>query len=104
MQLPFTTEQFFEVFREYNTTLWPCQCLLFGLALVAAILVDSRVVGLGWAWRPSLQACGHGLASPTTLPSSQRSTHWLTVLRPFRFWAHSDFSGMESFGENLSSG
>lgn len=28
MQLPFTGEQFFEVFHAYNTALWPAQVLL----------------------------------------------------------------------------
>ncbi len=39
MPLPFTAEQFFDVFRVYNETLWPIQIVLVGLALVAIILV-----------------------------------------------------------------
>ena len=60
MQLSFTTEQFFAVFREYNTTLWPIQFLLFGFACVAIIFVafPRRWSGIGvsailaglWAW------------------------------------------------------
>jgi hypothetical protein len=60
MQLPFTTEQFFGVFREYNTALYPAQFLLFALAVVATVLVvfPRRWSGLGisgilavlWAW------------------------------------------------------
>jgi hypothetical protein len=60
MQLPFTIEQFYEVFREYNTTLWPSQFLLFGLAIMATVLVifPRRWSGVGvsiilailWAW------------------------------------------------------
>ncbi len=60
MQLPFTTEQFFGVFRDYNTALYPAQFLLFGLAVVAIVLVvvPRRWSGVGisgilavlWAW------------------------------------------------------
>jgi hypothetical protein len=60
MQLPFTTEQFFEVFREYNTAVWPIQFLLFGLAFVATVMVvfPRRWSGVGvsailaglWTW------------------------------------------------------
>jgi hypothetical protein len=60
MQPPFTTEQFFDVFREYNTALLPIQFLLFGLAVVAIVLVifPHRWSGVGvsailaglWAW------------------------------------------------------
>lgn len=60
MQLPFTVEQFYGVFREYNTTLWPTQIVLVMLALVAIALVAAprRWSGLGisailaflWAW------------------------------------------------------
>ncbi len=36
--LPFTVEQFYGVFREYNTTLWPAQIVLLVLAVVAVAL------------------------------------------------------------------
>ena len=39
MQLPFTVEQFYDVFREYNTTLWPAQVFLVALAVAAIVLV-----------------------------------------------------------------
>ncbi len=39
---PFTTQQFFEVFRRYNEAVWPAQAVLLGLGLAAAYL----------AWRP----------------------------------------------------
>lgn len=58
--LPFTVEQFYGVFREYNTTLWPAQIVLLVLAVVAVALVvfPRRWSGLGvssilsflWAW------------------------------------------------------
>lgn len=60
MELPFSVEQFYSVFREYNTTLWPAQVLLVGLALVtiALVLVPRRWSGVAvssilaflWAW------------------------------------------------------
>jgi hypothetical protein len=40
--LPFTTEQFFRVFAEYNTAVWPLQILLLVIALV----------GVGFLFRP----------------------------------------------------
>lgn len=58
--LPFTVEQFYGVFREYNMTMWPAQIFLLVLAVVAVDLVvfPRRWSGLGvssilaflWAW------------------------------------------------------
>ncbi len=60
MQLPFTVDQFYGVFRDYNTTFWPAQLVLLVLAMVAVILVvfPRRWTGIGvsailtffWAW------------------------------------------------------
>jgi hypothetical protein len=60
MQLPFTHEQFYDVFREYNQTLWPAPLLLMGLAIFAIVLVlrprswsgtaISGILALLWAW------------------------------------------------------
>ena len=60
MQLPFTTEQFFAVFRDYNEAVWPAQVFLSGLSLIALIamfvprswsgLVVSLVLAFLWAW------------------------------------------------------
>jgi hypothetical protein len=60
VQLPFTTEQFYAVFRDYNTTLWPAQVVLLALAGVAMVLVVwprrfsgpgvSIILALLWAW------------------------------------------------------
>ena len=35
MKLPFTLEQFLDIFRQYNISVWPAQVLLIVLALVA---------------------------------------------------------------------
>ena len=60
MNLPFTVEQFFGVFRAYNEALWPAQVLLLALALAAIGLVafPRRWSGVGvsailvflWGW------------------------------------------------------
>ena len=48
MTLPFTTDQFFEVFRQYNTSLWPAQIVLVLLALAAVLLVLLKPVRDRW--------------------------------------------------------
>jgi len=60
MALPFTVEQFYGVFRDYNAAIWPAQWFLVALALVAvgAVLrpqpwsgvVVSSILGVLWAW------------------------------------------------------
>jgi hypothetical protein len=60
MQLPFTTEQFFEVLRLYNSTVWPAQVFLVLLAVLAVIfialrrpwssMVVSAILALLWVW------------------------------------------------------
>jgi Family of unknown function (DUF6064) len=60
MQLPFTTEQFYDVFRAYNTAVWPAQLFLVALAIVAVVFVAvprrwsgvgiSAILAFLWAW------------------------------------------------------
>jgi hypothetical protein len=60
MTLPFTVQQFYGVFREYNTAVWPAQWLLVAMALaaVAAVLrprpwssiAVSAILSLLWTW------------------------------------------------------
>ena len=60
MQLPFTVEQFFGVFRTYNTAVWPAQAFLLILALLAMIFVALRrpwsgvavsaILAVLWVW------------------------------------------------------
>jgi len=45
--MPFTVEQFFEVFRQYNHTLWPVQLLLYAPALAALAAIGRRRGGAG---------------------------------------------------------
>jgi len=60
MQLPFTAAQFFDVFRQYNETVWPAQIFLLALAIAAVALVAfprrwsgagiSAILAFLWAW------------------------------------------------------
>jgi hypothetical protein len=60
MNLPFTPEQFFEVFAEYNSAIWPAQLLLWAaaVALLVAVLrwplsagrAAATLLGMFWAW------------------------------------------------------
>lgn len=49
--LPFTREQFFDVFTAYNQAMWPAQVALVALALVmlAALRLQQRTTWVGWA-------------------------------------------------------
>jgi hypothetical protein len=38
MRIPFTVEQFFDVFGTYNTAIWPVQVLAYVLGIVALAL------------------------------------------------------------------
>lgn len=54
--MPFTQEQFFQVFREYNDAIFPMQAFLYLLAIaaIAAALLRKRgvatMVALLWVW------------------------------------------------------
>lgn len=60
MALPFTAEQFYGVFRDYNTAVWPSQWFLVALAVSAVVAVVrprpgsgaavSAILGVLWAW------------------------------------------------------
>ena len=60
MALPFTVEEFYGVFRDYNTAVWPAQWFLVALAIaaLAAVLSPrpwsgvavSAFLGVLWAW------------------------------------------------------
>jgi hypothetical protein len=43
--IPFTVDQFYGVFRAYNTAVWPAQWLLIGLGMAAVVLALVR-----WRW------------------------------------------------------
>jgi len=58
--LPFTTEQFFEVFRNYNTSVFPAQIIIIILGIIAIGLLHSKnklknsfigfFLGIIWLW------------------------------------------------------
>lgn len=60
MRLPFTAEQFFDVFRQYNEAVWPAQIVLAALAVGCVALVVwprrwsgvfiSGALAFLWAW------------------------------------------------------
>lgn len=60
MQPPFTVEQFFGVFRAYNSAVWPAQIALLVLAVLAVIFIALRrawsgvavsaVLAVLWIW------------------------------------------------------
>lgn len=45
MSMPFTVEQFFDVFSRYNHGVFPAQVFLVGLALLALVLVSRKAPG-----------------------------------------------------------
>lgn len=45
MKIPFTTEQFLEVFRQYNLSVWPLQLVLYVLAAIAVYAGVKQVRG-----------------------------------------------------------
>ncbi len=42
MKTPFTTEQFFEVFERYNTSVFPAQFLFIGLGIIAIVFLHRK--------------------------------------------------------------
>ena len=42
MRMPFTPEQFLDVFRQYNEAVWPAQWLLYAAGAAAVVLAFSR--------------------------------------------------------------
>lgn len=61
MQLPFSIEEFLEVFRAYNGAIWPAQFMLYGLGIALVVMArrssDQRTrwsiaggLAVLWAW------------------------------------------------------
>lgn len=42
MELPFTAQQFFDLFETYNHAVWPAQLIAYGVASIAALCVIPR--------------------------------------------------------------
>lgn len=51
--IPFTSEQFFNVFRQYNEAVWPSQFVLYAVALLAVVLAARTE---RWARRGAIVA------------------------------------------------
>src|SRR5207302_8320736 len=90
MGIPFSIEQFFSVFAQYNESVWPMQVILNLLALVAIILlyrarplksrVLAAVLSFLWGW----MAIAYHFAFFTTINSAA----WLfgAVFMAGTFW------------------
>ncbi|HOP81477.1 MAG TPA: DUF6064 family protein, partial [Armatimonadota bacterium] len=60
MKVPFTIEQFFDVFEAYNTAVWPAQIAAYVLGVIVTFATirsnktSSRIIsatlGLFWVW------------------------------------------------------
>ena len=60
MRIPFTVEQFFDIFGTYNTAIWPIQILAYLLGIVALVLafrggnlrtqIVSGILAFFWTW------------------------------------------------------
>ncbi len=60
MNIPFTVEQFFAVFRNYNEAIWPAQVLAYVLGILALVLayreskmsnrIISGILAIFWIW------------------------------------------------------
>ena len=60
MSIPFTVDEFLQVFAAYNAAIWPTQFILFGVAIVAlyfslrgggrTALIPPIVLAALWAW------------------------------------------------------
>lgn len=50
MNLPFTSDQFFDVFRRYNEAVWPAQIALNVIGAFAAVAAWRANARRSWAW------------------------------------------------------
>src|SRR5688572_7534901 len=78
MSLPFTPDQFFEVFAAYNRSLWPFVLVLWLYALAGAVvLARSRDRGRFLAMLLAVQWAWAALAYHATFFSSINPAAWL---------------------------
>lgn len=66
--MPFTVEEFFDVFRQYNETVWPAQLVLLAAAIVAVLMAVrageyagrtvSGILALLWLWMGAVYHIG----------------------------------------------
>lgn len=78
MSLPFTPDQFFDVFAAYNRSLWPVALALWGYALVAAVvLIRGRRSGRFAATMLAVEWIWAGLAYHAVFFSGINPAAWL---------------------------
>jgi len=73
MSLPFSTDEFFDVFRRYNMAVWPAQIVLLVAGVTAIPMAATRrgwraatlIVAALWAW---MAAAYHGAFFATVTP------------------------------------
>lgn len=68
MKTPFTTEQFFNVFEQYNQAVFPAQLIILALALLCIVMIHSKIpikdkligsfTGLLWIWTGTVYHIG----------------------------------------------
>jgi hypothetical protein len=68
MNTPFTTEHFFNIFEQYNSSIFPAQILILVLGLTALLLIHARhpirnktigvLLGLLWFWMGAVYHIG----------------------------------------------
>jgi hypothetical protein len=63
MQLPFTTEQFFDLLTAYKEALWPALAVLWMASLIASLLLFSS--------RGLRDSCGVGQVSASVILRSE---------------------------------
>jgi hypothetical protein len=112
MDLPFTTEQFFQLFAQYNGAIWPAQVLAYLFAAAALVLVGrgsaaagpftSTVLAAFWLWQgaayqigyfSSINPAAYGFGALMLLQGVALA--WSGVVRrELRFRASVDFRGL----------
>ncbi|HEX5829803.1 MAG TPA: DUF6064 family protein [Gemmatimonadaceae bacterium] len=112
MRVPFTVEQFLDVFRQYNEGVWPAQWGLLALGLMAVVLAFrgsarlqrtvSGILGALWFWMGLVYHLGYFRAiNPAALifailfVTQAALFIWLGVIqRRLAFRAHPDVHGV----------
>jgi hypothetical protein len=69
MKIPFTIDQFFGIFAQYNVDIWPAQVVAYLLAAASVALVFMKVpfagrvmsgtLGIFWVWMGAVYHIGH---------------------------------------------
>lgn len=60
MEIPFTTQEFFEIIERYNQTIFPAQIIILGLGILLVVILHSKIksknkiiggsLGVLWLW------------------------------------------------------